>query len=102
MSGNDENKPMLDPRQIDDQLYLRMKDVHHQLCDVRALLATIKQSLPETEPFDDSDPDCAGAYSRITLRLTILIVMVDSAINELREIFDFEPPRKRRVYRPQK
>jgi hypothetical protein len=102
MNGSDDNKPALSPRQIDDRLYLRMKDCHHQLCDIRALLMTLKNSIHEIEPLVDTDPVRKGGYSRITLRLMTLVVLVDAAIDELREIFDFEPPRKRRVSRPEK
>ena len=68
-----------------EQLYLRMQDIHRQLRDIRAMLGEMVQVVRTVADRDDIDPHRAMKCSRVSRRLTVLIVLVDAALEEIGE-----------------
>jgi hypothetical protein len=71
---------------VDEQLYLQMQAIHEQLYDARALLVKMREVVRNVEA---TSARRAEERLRIERRFSILIVLVDVALDEIRSYCGF-------------
>ena len=81
MSTRGKSKRGRDVLLVDEHLYLQMQAIHEQLCDVRALLVKMREVVRNVEA---TSTRRAQERLRIERRFSILIVLVDVALDEVR------------------